>query len=583
MVENNIFIRMEYELISACRNGNFENAKLLIENGVDINALDGMPLLKAIESCNYFLIKYLINNGANINVRNGVALLKSIETESREITKLLLEHGINISTDSFILACKKGYSDLIELFLKGKCDVNKGFLKACKYGHIDVIRLLLDHGADINVKRGQALIIAVENDKSDVVQLLFEKGIILREYNLVAFVDAAGNGLYDITKIIIKNNPQKYRFNEAFNEALESNHVDIIRLFLENGYEYKPVKDDPHMIKTVQNGNYEIAKILMCFGIKYKFEIRHKIEIYEYFGCAMRIAIKNNDNNIIKIFLDDKYRNYFIDWFMVIAVQYEKWDMLLLPFSNSKNIRCDNGLINIYEIMIRKNKMDLLKKIISSASENSIKKFMTTNLHILTNYKCIIEITHFIFSNNLIELIKKENIIESQDDDFQLAILILNCLKENDVINLLEKYYYEIMISRKLIMEVCENERFIVLKYLLKHDNNMSIHGIKILNYAFSVALKNKNLALYKVIVEDIKDFPHLVKTFIKHSCSLSSEELIISIIKTGIDLNNVASNDIEHMLKFIADSYYFPILKNKLENKYMKDISNMLNQKINY
>ena len=83
-------------LIDTARNGDLETAKLLIENGTDINAndKDGVTaLMNASKEGNLEIVKYLVEKGANVNIKDnhGRTALDLAETE--EIKKVLRKAG----------------------------------------------------------------------------------------------------------------------------------------------------------------------------------------------------------------------------------------------------------------------------------------------------------------------------------------------------------------------------------------------------------------------------------------------------------------------------------------------------------
>ena len=87
-------------LILACYRGNNEVAKLLIENGSDINGNSkmGTPLMACVVKGNNEIAKLLIQKKANINIAdaNGTtALIYCVQFNNKTILSLLLENKVD--------------------------------------------------------------------------------------------------------------------------------------------------------------------------------------------------------------------------------------------------------------------------------------------------------------------------------------------------------------------------------------------------------------------------------------------------------------------------------------------------------
>jgi ankyrin repeat protein len=134
-------------LVDACRTGDLETVKRLVEGGVPVNGKDKnrYPISAAVEKCKYEVIKYLLSKGADPNIKDkedGPALVEAINScylrstysydECFNSIKCLLENGAdpNLSTD---------YSH----YTPAKTAISCGF--------VEILELLIDKGADIKV------------------------------------------------------------------------------------------------------------------------------------------------------------------------------------------------------------------------------------------------------------------------------------------------------------------------------------------------------------------------------------------------------------------------------------------------
>ena len=127
----------EMSLISACKSGDFDEAKSLIEEGANVNFKfpydKKTPLIFACENSHYDIVKLLIEKGANVNNTynipfnrdannlfgdNFTALMTICRMRNLEIAKLLLENGakVNLKNSNGRTALSMTYKpELVEL------------------------------------------------------------------------------------------------------------------------------------------------------------------------------------------------------------------------------------------------------------------------------------------------------------------------------------------------------------------------------------------------------------------------------------------------------------------------------------
>ena len=130
-------------LTSALHAKNIEIARLLIENGADINRKDGdsqYPLNLACELGDLKLVKFMLNKGADVNVSNDGGrtplhyAVDSVSKDNLEIVKMLVERGADVNART-----NTGYTPLIY----AGWDRKNGF---------EIIRYLVGKNADVNAK-----------------------------------------------------------------------------------------------------------------------------------------------------------------------------------------------------------------------------------------------------------------------------------------------------------------------------------------------------------------------------------------------------------------------------------------------
>ena len=90
-------------MIKSISKNNLEVLKLLIENGANVNLIDGSkgtPLIRAIDCNKIEMVEILIENGADINMvdtKLWTLLQRAISSSNSDILQLLIEHKVNDS------------------------------------------------------------------------------------------------------------------------------------------------------------------------------------------------------------------------------------------------------------------------------------------------------------------------------------------------------------------------------------------------------------------------------------------------------------------------------------------------------
>ena len=162
-------------LLHAAMEGHMGIVKLLLEHGVDVNALSwswgssNLPLHNAAGKGDIEILQTLLKHGANVDAQTedgGSATHSAARNGQHEALSLLLfdyhaNPSLSLVNGSLALhsAASHGYPECIELCLKAGIDVNArndsgrtALHWAAEEGHHSAVQLLLDRGADSGVK-----------------------------------------------------------------------------------------------------------------------------------------------------------------------------------------------------------------------------------------------------------------------------------------------------------------------------------------------------------------------------------------------------------------------------------------------
>ena len=111
----------------ACREGNFEIAKTLIENGANVNIVDNegwTPLMRASLAGNKEIVEILLKNGAKANLLNSLnesALIHATTSKCTKCIEQIIENG-DLIRNMDILVLK---SQIADAFLIARSQENK--------------------------------------------------------------------------------------------------------------------------------------------------------------------------------------------------------------------------------------------------------------------------------------------------------------------------------------------------------------------------------------------------------------------------------------------------------------------------
>ena len=172
-----------------------ELAKLLIENGADVNAGKGTVGVPLYDTYNIKTAKLLIENGADVNAKSRYGNTPLSNARAVEVAKILIENGADVNSiaKDHETPCDKAYSEEIQNLIKEKGGVCRNLTILHRF--------------------------VIDKDKTGVNRLIKEKISWLKRV------------IYGIKKIDINA-----RENKDGNTALHfAEDVEIAKILIENG------------------------------------------------------------------------------------------------------------------------------------------------------------------------------------------------------------------------------------------------------------------------------------------------------------------------------------------------------------
>ena len=286
-------------LIIAVGNSYFETAKILIENGADVNSVD-------FEG--WSALSYAINNG------------------DIEIAKLLLTNKAKIKGE-LLLAIKspiiESRIDMMKLLIDNKANINytddDGFTPlniAIETGNMETAKLLITNGADVNslMQDGVSLIgYAIAQNNMDLLQILIENGANINNTNGDSWADtplmtASRLGLDNVVRILLSRNADinavDMNGNTALHTAALNSQLSVIKLLLEKNpnLDIQNKVGNTALHLAVISGNIDIVGELVLKGANTR--IRNNDRRY-----PIDIARANNSAAIFEILREAEDRN----------------------------------------------------------------------------------------------------------------------------------------------------------------------------------------------------------------------------------------------------------------------------------
>lgn len=288
-----------------CINGNLENVKELLKNGVnpltkdedgrnglDYSAEHGhLEIFKLVqESAFNYLSNELNYPGAALNKLEIKAMNRAIANGHLNIVDYILEHSNTIKhiepyqiDDGLYESARFGQFEMAKKFIAKGADIHnqadqpfrnaasngqaetlkyfleqgsfrpdsETFIDSARNGHTKVVELLLKQGADIHAKDDDALVWAAAHGHSETATLLLDNGANINAQGREAVLWAARNGHNDVLDVFLKRGIDIFDQNECpINEAIYNKHLSVAQNIIVNHNIKVPERSIMMLIET---------------------------------------------------------------------------------------------------------------------------------------------------------------------------------------------------------------------------------------------------------------------------------------------------------------------------------------------
>lgn len=274
-------------LIIAVGNSYIDTAKILIENGADVNAIDfeGWSALSyAVNNGDIEIAKLLLENKAKIKDELLIAIKSPIVESRINMMKLLIDNKANINyTDEngfnpLNIAIESGDMELTKFLITNGANVNSlmqdgvsliGY--AIAQNNMDLLQILIENGANVNYTNGDSwadtpLMTASRLGLDNVVRILLTRNADINSVDMngnTALHTAALNSQLSVVKLLLEKNPNLDIQNKVGNTALHlaviSGNIDIVGELVLKGANTRIRNNDGKYPRDIARANNSAA------------------------------------------------------------------------------------------------------------------------------------------------------------------------------------------------------------------------------------------------------------------------------------------------------------------------------------
>jgi len=257
-------------LYYAARYGLQESARMLLEEGVDVDASgdngDSNALVIASGVGHESIVRLLLAKGARLFA--SLALQSACDYGNEEVVRLLLETGA-VASAALYLASVRGHEAVVRLLLEQGADIEErrdALLQASSQGHEETVRLLLVN-AEVDAYAGfvDALERACKLGHEAMVRLLLNKGACINDSEALRV--ASGGGYEAVVRLLLQEGADVHA-TDVLHAACSGGNEAIVQLLLKKGADVNVLSEynGYPLIVASYGGHEAIARLLLEVG-----------------------------------------------------------------------------------------------------------------------------------------------------------------------------------------------------------------------------------------------------------------------------------------------------------------------------
>ena len=317
-------------------NNSVELAKLLLEQGADVNTKDNdgdtdnengdTPLHVAAHHNSIELAELLLEHGAEVNTKdiNKVTPLHvAARHKNVELAKLLLEHSAEVNTKNkngvtpLHVAARHNNVELAKLLIEQAAEVNTknndgdtSLQEAARHNNVGVAKLLLEQAAEVNTKNNDGdtpLKEAARHNNVGVAKLLLAHGAEVNTKDnkrVTPLQEAARHNRVELAKLMLEQgagvNTKNNDGDTPLHVATRLNSIELAKLLIEHGADISTTDKNSesglqYMQKTWSNSDLQDTFRALPKGVEYSNPdvIIHELEIKDDFDDDVKSTLSS--------------------------------------------------------------------------------------------------------------------------------------------------------------------------------------------------------------------------------------------------------------------------------------------------
>ncbi|KAL0634955.1 hypothetical protein Q9L58_006073 [Maublancomyces gigas] len=255
-------------------------------------------------------------------------LWKQVVLDGRiECVKILLSTDTDsrlIQYDGLIVAVEGGWTDIVQLLLANKADVNTRFSNgrtalqtACEKDNAEIVKILLSNKADVDTQSSDGrtpLVAAVENGNIEIVTILLANNASVNSRSVNGWPVlhiAAMSGHTNLVKLLLDNKaainyqPNRTGGRTPLQAASSGGHIDVVKILLDSKADINTKASDREGRTALQaaagGGHINVVKLLL------DSKANINAEPGDWDGrTALQAAAGGGHIDVVKLLLDSK-------------------------------------------------------------------------------------------------------------------------------------------------------------------------------------------------------------------------------------------------------------------------------------